>query len=98
MSNVNFKDYLNDQLKNPEFKKEFNNETAKLESALAVSKIRKDAGLSQRELAAVSKVPQSTIARIESGANTSVDTLTKIGNALGKKLTVSLALHHLVLV
>lgn len=46
MSNVNFKDYLNDQLKNPEFKKEFNNETAKLESALAVSKIRKDAGLS----------------------------------------------------
>ncbi|MCI5812027.1 MAG: helix-turn-helix domain-containing protein [Lactobacillus sp.] len=91
MSNVNFKDYLNDQLKNPEFKKEFNNETAKLESALAVSKIRKDAGLSQRELAAVSKVPQSTIARIESGANTSVDTLTKIGNALGKKLTVSLS-------
>ena len=89
MSNVNFKDYLNDQLKNPEFKKEFNNETAKLESALAVSKIRKDAGLSQRELAAVSKVPQSTIARIESGANTSVDTLTKIGNALGKKLTFS---------
>ena len=88
MSNVNFKDYLNDQLKNPEFKKEFNNETAKLESALAVSKIRKDAGLSQRELAAVSKVPQSTIARIENGANTSVDTLTKIGNALGKKLTV----------
>ncbi|HJA23930.1 MAG TPA: helix-turn-helix domain-containing protein [Candidatus Limosilactobacillus intestinavium] len=89
MSNVNFKDYLNDQLKNPEFKKEFNNETAKLESALAVSKIRKDAGLSQCELAAVSKVPQSTIARIENGANTSVDTLTKIGNALGKKLTVS---------
>lgn len=89
MSNVNFKDYLNEQLQDPEFKEEFNNETAKLESAIAVSKVRKDAGLSQRELAAASKVPQSTIARIESGANTSVDTLTKIANALGKKLTVS---------
>ena len=32
MSNINFKDYLNEQLKDPEFKKEFENETTKLES------------------------------------------------------------------
>ena len=31
MSNINFKDYLNEQLKDPEFKKEFENETTKLE-------------------------------------------------------------------
>lgn len=88
-SNVNFKDYLNQQLQDPEFKKEFENESTKLESAIAVTHVRKEAGLTQRELATVSKVPQSTIARIETGANTSVDTLTKIANALGKKLTVS---------
>ncbi|MCC4380283.1 helix-turn-helix domain-containing protein, partial [Limosilactobacillus reuteri] len=46
-------------------------------------------GLSQRDLATVSDVPQSTIARIESGANTSIDTLTKIANALCKRLTVN---------
>lgn len=87
--NVNFKDYLNQQLQDPQFKQEFENETTKLESAVAVTHVRKEAGLTQRELANVSKVPQSTIARIETGANTSVDTLTKIANALGKKLTVS---------
>ena len=88
-SNVNFKDYLNQQLQDPQFKQEFENETTKLESAIAVTHVRKEAGLTQRELANVSKVPQSTIARIETGANTSVDTLTKIANALGKKLTVN---------
>lgn len=87
--NVNFKDYLNQQLQDPQFKQEFENETTKLESAVALTHVRKEAGLTQRELASVSKVPQSTIARIETGANTSVDTLTKIANALGKKLTVS---------
>ena len=76
MSNINFKDYLNEQLQDPEFKKEFEN-------------ARRDSGLSQRDLSTISDVPQSTIARIESGANTSIDTLTKIANALGKKLNVS---------
>ncbi|ALJ23378.1 transcriptional regulator [Lactobacillus gallinarum] len=88
MVNTNFNDYLQEQLKDPEFKQEFDNETTKLESAIAISNIRKQSGLSQRKLAAISKVPQSTIARIERGDNTSIDTLTKIANALGKKLTV----------
>lgn len=88
-NNVNFEDYLNQQLQDPQFKKEFENETTKLESAVALTKVRKESGLSQRDLASVSNVPQSTIARIESGANTSIDTLTKIANALGKRLTVS---------
>ena len=89
MSNINYKDYLNEQLQDPEFKKEFENETTKLESAIALTKARRDSGLSQRDLSTISDVPQSTIARIESGSNTSIDTLTKIANALGKKLNVS---------
>lgn len=88
MNNINFEEYLHEQLKDPETKQEFDNETTKLESAIAVSTIRKESGLSQRKLAAISRVPQSTIARIERGDNTSIDTLTKIANALGKKLTV----------
>ena len=88
MSNIQFEDYLNEQLKDPELKKEFDNETTKLESAIALSEVRKSEGLSQRELSAISNIPQSTIARIESGANTSIDTLTKIANAIGKKLVI----------
>ncbi|MFC2694620.1 MAG: helix-turn-helix transcriptional regulator [Lactobacillus sp.] len=77
-NSVNFDDYLRRQLQDPEFKEEFENENTRLESAIAVASVRKEAGLTQRELARVSKVPQSTIARIETGANT-----------LGKKLIVS---------
>lgn len=88
MSNIQFEDYLNEQLKDPELKKEFDNETTKLESAIALSEVRKSEGLSQRELSAISNIPQSTIARIESGSNTNVDTLTKIANAIGKKLVI----------
>ena len=43
------------------------------------------AGLTQRELAERADVPQSTIARIEHGQNTSFDTMSKIAFALGKK-------------
>ncbi|MGQ5709668.1 helix-turn-helix transcriptional regulator [Lactobacillus sp. LL6] len=86
---MDFKDYLNEQLKDPEFKQEFENETTKLESAVALTEIRKKSGLSQRQLAETANVPQSTIARIERGDNTSIDTLTKLANALGKKLTIS---------
>lgn len=88
MSNIQFENYLDEQLKDPELKKEFDNETTKLESAIALSEVRKSEGLSQRELSAISNIPQSTIARIESGSNTSVDTLTKIANAIGKKLVI----------
>lgn len=88
MSNVSFNDYLKNQLQDPKFKEDFDNETTKLESAIALSTARKEYGLSQRDLAIASNVPQSTIARIERGANTSIDTLTKIANGLGKKLKV----------
>lgn len=86
---MNFEDYLNEQLKDPEFKQEFEKETTKLESAIALTKARKDSGLSQRQLAKSADVPQSTIARIERGDNTSVDTLTKLAHALGKKITIN---------
>ncbi len=36
MINTNFNDYLQEQLKNPEFKQEFDNETTKLEGEITV--------------------------------------------------------------
>ena len=84
MNNVNFEEYLSQQLKDPETREEFEKESTKLESAIALTKVRKDAGLSHRKLAEISKVPQSTIARIERGDNTSMDTLSKLAEAMGK--------------
>ena len=88
MPTVKFDDYLEKRLQDPESRSNFEAESLRLESAVALLKAREDAGLTQRELAKRVDVPQSTIARIERGNNTSVDTLSKIANALGKKLKV----------
>ncbi|MFC2584764.1 MAG: multiprotein-bridging factor 1 family protein [Lachnoanaerobaculum saburreum] len=60
-----------------------------MENALAVTKARQSAVLSQRQLSKISHVPQSTIARIEYGHNTGIETISKL--ALGKKLTFSIS-------
>lgn len=88
MPTVKFDDYLEKRFQDPELRFNFEAESLRLESAVALLKAREDAGLTQRELAKRVDVPQSTIARIERGNNTSVDTLSKIANALGKKLKV----------
>ena len=88
MPTVKFDDYLEKRFQDPELRSNFEAESLRLESAVALLKAREDAGLTQRELAKRVDVPQSTIARIERGNNTSVDTLSKIANAIGKKLKV----------
>ncbi|HFI0238331.1 TPA: helix-turn-helix domain-containing protein [Streptococcus suis] len=89
MATIVFDDYLAEQLKDEEFKTEFLQSRAQTEQAVQLLLTREAAGYSQRELAELAHVPQSTIARIEKGANTSIDTLSKIAKALGKELKVS---------
>lgn len=91
MSNVNFNDYLNEQLKDPKFKAEFEAESARLDSAIALTKSREELGLTQRQLSEMASVPQATIARIERGDNTSMATLSKLAFAMNKRLTVGFA-------
>lgn len=53
-------------------------------------KQRKDMGLSQRDLAAICDIPQSSVARIESMQTTpSLATLLKILRPLGLKLSIT---------
>ncbi|MBE6037557.1 MAG: helix-turn-helix transcriptional regulator [Clostridiales bacterium] len=55
----------------------------------AVIRERNDLGLSQRELAALCSLPQSSIARFESGkVSPNLTTLIRILRPLGLKLTV----------
>lgn len=57
----------------------------------AVIEQRKAMGITQRELAALCGIPQSSVARIESYKTTpNLDTLLKIMRPLGLKLTVTL--------
>jgi transcriptional regulator with XRE-family HTH domain len=53
-------------------------------------RLREEQGLTQRQLAGLSGKPQSTIARIESGAvNTSLEVLAEIAGRMGKRLVIS---------
>jgi DNA-binding XRE family transcriptional regulator len=67
-----------------------NAEKTKLVIASAVLEAREAAGLSQQTLADQAGLPQTTIARIERGNNTSIETLAKIATALGKTVFVAL--------
>ena len=90
MATIKFDDFLRNELKHDNFKAGYLAEKAVLESAIAGSNARQNAGLTQRELAELSHVPQSTIARIERGNNTSIETMSKIAFALGQKLTINI--------
>lgn len=58
----------------------------------AIIEKRNEMGLSQRQLAEICGIPQSSVARIETLKTTpNLDTLLKIMQHLGLKLTVSVA-------
>ncbi len=74
---------------------EFQAELAKLEPEIKIMELmvqaRKKAGLSQRELAKRMGKPQSTIARIESGAQIpTIKTLLSVAKATGTELDMRL--------
>ena len=59
--------------------------------AFAVSSARAQAGMSQTELSAATGIDQSDISKIERGvANPSVSTLSRIADALGARLSISI--------
>lgn len=58
----------------------------------AVAEARARAGISQKELAAITGIDQSDISKIERGAaNPSISTLNRIASALGAKLAILIA-------
>lgn len=81
---INSKDFLEKQLKNKNFKKEFDLLEEEFEIAKEIIKLRKEANLTQKQLADLAGTSQPAIARLESGnyKNVSLQFLRKIGKAL----------------
>ena len=78
---------LTEQMKRPEFKKEY--DLLEVEFAIidAIFKARETTGMTQKELAEITGIAQADISRLETGnANPSLKTLQKLAAGMGMKL------------
>ena len=86
---MNYKEHLAEKMKDPEFKKAFEEEKRLLALSYAIVEAREKNGLTQKELAEKSHVTQQQLSKIENGVNCNMLTFIKVSNALGLGLTVS---------
>ena len=86
---LSFNQYLKDQLKDPEFKKEWDKSEAMYQVVSEVIKARIDSKISQRQLAKSAKTTQAVISRIENmDVSPTIGLLQKIAASMGKKLEI----------
>lgn len=89
--NNKFEDFLNEQLKDPKVKKEYDALEAKYALIESIILARKEKNLTQKELSQLTGITQADLSKIENGnANPSLSTLLKLAKGLGKKLQISL--------
>lgn len=84
-----FNDFLQEQLQDSEFRKEY--EALQPEHAVvqAIIDARKNAGLTQKELSERTGIAQGDISKLENGnANPSIRTLQRLAAAMGMTLKV----------
>ena len=86
---VRLKDYLKDV--KPEERKLIEQEKKYYEVVVALRKKREEMGLTQEELSRLSKVPRTTITKVESGnRNATLKTLMSMAEAMGSSFEVKL--------
>lgn len=84
---IDLNDVLKRELKNPVFKKTFDEETSRLRLAHEIKMLRQKKNMTQTEVAERADMPQSVIARIESGKHSfSIATLQRIAQVLGRQV------------
>ena len=84
-----FKEYLDKQLKNKEFRKEYEALEPEYIIMRAMIEARREEGLTQKDLSERSGITQADISRLENGnANPSIRTLQRLANAMGKTLKI----------
>ena len=80
---MNFREYLNKKLQNPEFKKEWDNLQPEMDMIQAIIDARKNRNMTQKELAEKTGINQSDISKIETGnANPSLATLKRLADGM----------------
>ena len=84
---TNFNDFLEKRLKDPNFKKEYDALEPEFSIIQAIIDARKNAGMTQKELAEKTGITQGDISRLENGsANPSLKTLQRLAEGMGMTL------------
>ena len=89
---TNFDDYLEDQLKDPDFAARFAKAGEAWDIALQLAALRKESGLSQKELARLVGTSQQQISRLESPSyeGHSLSMLRRVAEVLGASVQVEI--------
>ena len=85
----NFRETLNEQLRDPEFKAEWDSLEPERQIMRAILEGRDERDLTQKQLAEVTGIAQADISRFENGTgNPSLRTLKRLAEGLGMSLKV----------
>jgi len=86
-----FKDRLKEDMKDPEFRKAFEEEEVFASLAIQIAEIRQKMKLTQKQLARKLRTTQQNVSRLEDVQNRSysIETLVKIADAFDKRLKIS---------
>lgn len=86
---TDFNKLLSEQMKDPEFRKEYEALEPEFTIKRAMIDARKANGLTQKELSKRSGIAQGDISKLENGnANPSIRTLQRLAAAMGKTLRI----------
>ncbi len=84
-----FNDFLNEKLKDENFKKEYDRQEPEFAIIQAMIDARKETGLTQKELSERTGIAQGDISKLENGnANPSLRTLQRLAEGMGMQLKV----------
>ncbi|MGN1416777.1 MAG: helix-turn-helix domain-containing protein [Oscillospiraceae bacterium] len=86
---TNFNDYLNEQMKNPEFRSEYDALEPEFAVMQAIIDARRTKGITQKELSELTGIAQGDISKLENGnANPSIKTLKRLACAMDMSLKI----------
>ena len=84
-----YKQYLDEQLQNPDFAAEWEQQRPEREYIKAIISARLELNLTQKELAKKTGIRQSNISRIENGnSSPTIATLQQLASGMGKTLHI----------
>lgn len=87
---TNFKDYLNEQMKDPAFRAEYEALAPEYAIIQAMIDARKASGLTQKQLAERTGIAQGDISKFENGSgNPSLRTLQRLAAGMGMRMNIT---------